>query len=277
MLRSVGALIIGLASGAIGLASGAFGCRSGEEAPAQEPAPVASEEGAQAAATPAAVARRVLEAFASKDVEKMAAEVPADRREDLRASAGEMFASDKPLMRAMRQWDGERLEVRYSGPEARVAFGVADERLAVLELERGGDGVWAWARVRYADPDDFAGWGSAEPGAPARACSQDGFRPDDRPLPAAWAEAGGAPAGAVACATGETEADRYAFELGSSPEEGAALWRAHLSKAGWQSSDVPDEHGITFTAVRGGVQLRVFTSRHVAGRGWTTVTVTVAE
>lgn len=270
MLRRIDVLLIGLSLGAVG-------CRSGEEAPAQQPGQGASEVGVPATTTPASVARRVLEAFASKDVEKMAAEVPADRREDLRASAGEMFASDEPLMRAMRQWDGERLEVRYSGPEARVVFGAADARLAVLELERGGDGVWAWVRVRYADPDDLAGWGSSEPGAPAKACGQDGFRPDARPLPAAWTEAGGAPAGAVACAAGETEPGRYSFELGSSPEEGAALWRAHLSKAGWPPSDVPDEHGIAFTAVRGGVQLRVFTSRHVAGRGWTTVTVTGVE
>jgi hypothetical protein len=184
-----------------------------------------------------------------------------------------MFEATKPYIVAMREWDGKTLEVRYAGKEALVHFGPADGRYAVLEMRKGADGKWYVARPRYRDAATFAAWGSTDPNAPVPACNGGGKHVDKRPLPALWAQHGGAPKGAVACAFDNPNPAQFSFELGSGPDEAAKAWREHLVANGWKVEDAPDEHGTLFNASREGISLRVFTSKGVEDIGWTSVTV----
>jgi len=184
-----------------------------------------------------------------------------------------MFDAPQPKFAAMRAWDGKQLAVRYAGPVARVHFGPADGRLAVLEFEKGADGKWYWSGIQYSGAEEFAAWGSTDPDAPVPACNGGGKHADERPLPAAWTRHGGSPKGAVECVFDQPDPGQFSFELGAGPEEGAKLWRAHLIANGWEVKDVPDEHGTVITATHEGIELRVFTSSHVKDLGWTSVTV----
>ncbi|PKN56848.1 MAG: hypothetical protein CVU56_14100 [Deltaproteobacteria bacterium HGW-Deltaproteobacteria-14] len=231
-------------------------------------------EKAQTAAGPADVAKRALEAFKAKDIDALAPLLAEQQRAKFVENAAKIFEADKPNIVAMREWDGETLEVRYAGSEALVHIGPADGRLAVLEMARASDGKWYFDRIRYSSAEDFAAWGSADPNAPVPACNGGGKHVDERPLPAAWAAHGGAPKGATACAFDDaSDATTYSFELGSGPDEAAKAWRAHLVASGWAVEDVPDDHGTVFMATQDGTKLRVFTSKHVENLGWTTVTV----
>ena len=230
---------------------------------------------AAGAETPADIALLALEAFKAKDIDALAPLLAEKQRAKFVENAAKIFEATKPNIVAMREWDGKTLEVRYAGSEALVHIGPADGRLAVLEMEKGSDGKWYFARIRYSSAEDFAAWGSADPNAPVPACNGGGKHVDERPLPAAWAAHGGAPKGAVACAFRDaSDATTYSFELGSGPDEAAKAWREHLGSNGWTVEDAQDDSGTLFMAThQDGTKLRVFTSKHVENLGWTTVTV----
>ena len=266
---SVGTLVVGWALGMAGCKDEGAPRGGASEGPtASAPAPAPAED------LPPAVGRRVLEAFKARDVDRLASLVTEGQRAEIREEAAEMFDAAQPRFAAMRDWDGRTLDVRYAGSAARVHFGPADGRLAVLEMEKAADGKWYWSGIRYASAEDFAAWGSTDPSAPVPSCHGDGKRVDARPLPEAWRRYGGAPAGAVACAFDDPDPNQYSFELGAGPEDGAKAWRAHLLANGWEITDVADDHGIALMATREGIALRVFTSSHVKDVGWTSVTVT---
>jgi len=259
-----------LSVAALAVALTLTGC--GEKSPSGD-APGGATEAA-ATETPADVAKRALEAFKAKDIDTLAPLIAEKQRAKFVESAAKIFEATKPNIVAMREWDGKTLEVRYAGSEAIVHIGPADGRLAVLEMEKGSDGKWYFARIRYSSAEDFAAWGTADPNAPVPACNGGGKHVDERPLPAAWAAHGGAPKGAVACAFRDApDARQFSFELGSGPDEAAKAWREHLVSNGWTVEDAPDDSGTLFKATQDGTKLRVFTSKHVENLGWTTVTV----
>jgi hypothetical protein len=218
-----------------------------------------------------AAAEKMLRAFQAKDIETLASMMVEEQRAEFREEAAEILEKANPLFDALRAWDGGKLELRYAGLEALVLVGPADGRFAVLTLEQDNEDNWLWKTVRYSSREDFDAWGEPTPGDKTPRCHEK--ENDQRLLPSAWAARGGAPKDAVACRLGTPEANRYSFELGSSPQEAAEAWRAHLRSHGWTLVELEDSHGIRFEATNAELRLTVFTSLGVKDLGWTTVTV----